>query len=397
MPHPVVMPSFGMYTAEGELATWLEPAGARVVQGQPILEIETDKATQEVVAPASGRLHHVAVVGAHLKEEDLLAYILGDGEQAPEAVTGARSTEAVAPPRGSSLGAEGSTTGTAPFAATPVARRLAAQHGIDLTQLVGSGPGGRIVEADVQASLARPIVAPSATTELSGYRIRESVPLSGMRRTIGARLRHSLTEAVSLTLTREIEAERLVEARRRLEGKLKLPIPFEAFFAKFLSVGLREQPELNAILELDSILLLQDVDVGIAVDVPGGLVVPVLRNPETESMAALAHAVRELSESARSGTVRAHDLEGASSTITNLGGYGVDAFTPVLNPPQSSILGIGRIQARPLVRDGTMVTAQTCVLSLTFDHRITDGAPAARFLDGIARRMNDGSYLAGLA
>jgi pyruvate dehydrogenase E2 component (dihydrolipoamide acetyltransferase) len=218
-----------------------------------------------------------------------------------------------------------------------------------------------------------------------------------MRKTIGERLRHSLTEAVSLTLTREIEAERLVAARRRLEEKLSLPVPFEAFFAKFLSLGLREQPELNAVLDLDSVLLLEDAHVGIAVDVPGGLVVPVLRNPETESIAAIAEKIRELARSARSGTVRARDLEGASSTITNLGNYGVDAFTPVLNPPQSSILGVGRIRPQPVVRDGTIVAAETCVLSLTFDHRVTDGAPAARFLDGIARRMNDESYLASLA
>jgi pyruvate dehydrogenase E2 component (dihydrolipoamide acetyltransferase) len=217
-----------------------------------------------------------------------------------------------------------------------------------------------------------------------------------MRRTIGERLRHGLTEAVSLTLTREIEAERLVAARRRLEENLSLAIPFDAFFAKFLSAELREQPELNAILDVDSMLLLEDAHVGIAVAVPGGLVVPVIRNPDAEPLEALAKTIRELSDSARSGTVRGPDLEGASSTITNLGGHGVDAFTPVLNPPQSSILGIGRIQPRPVVRDGTVVTAQTCVLSLTFDHRVTDGAPAAQFLEGIARRMNDESYLAGL-
>jgi pyruvate dehydrogenase E2 component (dihydrolipoyllysine-residue acetyltransferase) len=389
------MPSFGMYTAEGELATWLEPAGARVVQGQPILEIETDKATQEVVAPASGRLHPVADLGDHLKEEDLLAYILGDGELAPETITGEPLNDTVDAPT-SSLRVEQATTAPKPLAATPVARRLAAQHGIDLTQLVGSGPGRRIVEADVQAAVARPSAAQFTAPALSGYRISERVPLSGMRRTIGERLRHSLTAAVALTLTREIEAERLVGAWQRLNEKLSLTIPFDAFFAKFLSAELREQPELNAILDDDSVLRLEDTHVGIAVVVPGGLIVPVLRNPDSEPLAALAQAIHEFAESARSGTLHASDLEGASSTITNLGGYGVDAFTPVLNPPQSSILGIGRIQPRAVVRGGTVVAAQTCVVSLTFDHRVTDGAPAAQLLDGIARRMNDESYLASL-
>ena len=390
------MPSFGMYTAEGELARWLEPAWAHVVQGQPILEIETDKATQEVVAPASGRLHQVAAVGDHLKEEDLLAYILGDGEQAVEATTRGQVNEAVGVPPKPSPQVGHATTAPKPGVATPVARRLAAQHGIDLTQLVGSGPGGRIIEADVQAAVARPSGAPVATSDLSGYRIRERLPLSGMRRTIGERLRHSLTEAVSLTLTREIEADVLITARQLLSEKMSLTIPLDAFFAQFLSAELREQPELNAILDADSLLLLEDAHIGIAVATRGGLVVPVVRNPDRQPLAALAQTISELAGVAKSGTLRAPDLEGASSTISNLGNYGVDAFTPVLNPPQSSILGIGRIQPRAAVRDGTVVTAQTCVLSLTFDHRVTDGAPAAQLLDGIARRMNDESYLGSL-
>jgi pyruvate dehydrogenase E2 component (dihydrolipoyllysine-residue acetyltransferase) len=396
MPRRIVMPSFGMYTVEGTLVTWLQPADADVAEGQPIVEIETDKATQEVVAPAAGRLHHVAAEGDHVKEEDLLGYILRDGEEAPEVTTAEPVDIADDLPAEPSAQAAGVTISPTPVAATPVARRLAVQHGIDLAQLAGSGPGGRIIEADVQAALARPDVAQAALLALSGHRIRERVPLSGMRKAIGERLRHSLTEAVSLTLTREIDAERLVAARQQLNDRLSLSIPFDAFFAKFLSAELRKQPELNVILSDASLLRLEDAHVGIAVDVPGGLVVPVVRNPEIEPLGALAQTIHELVERARSSTLRAADLEGASSTISNLGGYGVDAFTPILNPPQSSILGIGRIQPRAVVHAGAVVIAQTCVFSLTFDHRVADGAAAARLLDGIGRRMNDESYLAEL-
>lgn len=397
MPRRIVMPSFGMYTAEGTLAVWLEPAGAHVAEGQPILEIETDKATQEVIAPGAGRLHHVAAVGDHLKEEDLVGYILGDGEVAPEVTTAEPvddvSDDVLTKPFAQ---AERATISSNPVVATPIARRLAAQHGIDLAQLAGSGPGGRIVEADVQAALTRPSTAPPATPALSGHRIRERVPLSGMRRTIAERLRHSLTEAVSVTLTREIEAEQLVVAQQQRNEKLNLSIPLDAFFAKFLSAELREQPQLNVILDGDSVLQLEDAHVGIAVAVPGGLAVPVVRNPDTEPLAALARAIGELAKRARSGGLRATDLEGGSSTISNLGNFGVDAFTPILNLPQSSILGIGRIQPRAVVRAGAVVKAETCVLSLTFDHRVADGAAAAQLLDGIAGRMNDESYLGSL-
>jgi pyruvate dehydrogenase E2 component (dihydrolipoamide acetyltransferase) len=267
------------------------------------------------------------------------------------------------------------------MAATPVARRLAREHGIDLAGLEGSGPAGRIVEADVEAALARG---------------REGVPLTGMRRAIGERLQRSVTEAVSCTLTREVEVSRLGAARQRLSEQLSSPIPWDAFFAKFLAAELRERPELNVVLAGDSLVQLEHTHIGIAVTLPLGLVVPVVRNPESEPLAVLAEAIRDLAERARAGSLRTTELEDGSSTITNLGGFGIDAFTPILNPPQSTILGIGRIRPRPVVRGSDVVVAQTSVLSLTFDHRVADGAAAAGLLEGIDRRSNDDAYLGGL-
>ena len=383
-----------MYTAEGKLVSWLKASGTHVEEGEAVLEIETDKANQEVVAPASGLLHQVAAIGAQLKEEDLIGYILTDGEVLPKVAASAPGV-ALKP---SDAQAANPQAPTSRIFATPVARRLALQHGIDLAQLAGSGPDGRIVEADVQAALVRVGGTPSSGGPAlpAGMKIGGRIPLSNMRRVIGERLRQSLNTSVSLTLTREVEADRLVVARRHLSQKLGLSIPFDAFFAKFLAESLREHPDMNVVIQDDSLLRLEGAHIAVAVAVPGGLLAPVVRYADREPLATVAKTIRDLAEQARAGKLSPADLEGASSTISNLGGYGVDAFTPLLNPPQATILGIGRIQARAVPRAGGVAIADVCVLSLTFDHRVADGAPAAQLLDAIARRVNDKDYLASL-
>ncbi len=398
------MPSFGMYTLEGTLANWLFPSGAQVEKGQPVLEIETEKATQEVLAPAAGCLHHVAKLGDPLKVEDLIGYILEDGEATPanEPPSAPRQT-----PTGTPIAARIAPVGReiparlsrGRVVATPRARRVAAEYGLDLRQLAGTGPGGRIVEADVRDEIeggtGQQGSRPSALA--AGLDVAERVPLSAMRLTIGERLGHSLRTAVSLTLTREITADSLAAARRSLSQKTGISIPFDAFLVRFLAEALREQPELNTVIEGRTALRLRDTHIGVAVSVAGGLVVPVIRHPAELSLAEVAQSIRRLAEQAISGKIQQADLQGASSTVSNLGRFGVDAFTPVLNPPQATILGVGRIRPRPVARDGAIVVANTCVLSLTFDHRVTDGVPAALLLDGIAQRMTDESYLASIA
>jgi pyruvate dehydrogenase E2 component (dihydrolipoamide acetyltransferase) len=396
MPTPIVMPSFGMYTAGGTLVTWLEPTHTAVQEGQPVLEIETDKATYEVTAPVKGLLHHVLPVGATLTEQMLVGFVLAEGEPPPPAATSevAPASTGVSPVRESTPATRGDGQATARIQASPVARRLASENGIALDGLVGSGPAGRIVEADVLGEVARR--KDSSAAHLQGYRIARRLPLTGMRRTIGKHLRQSLTTTASLTLTREVEADKLVEARNSLHDASHESIPFDAFFAKLLGAALREHGELNVIIEGDDLLQLEDVHVAVAVAVPEGLVAPVVREPDAASLTAVARQIRDLTARARAGALRAADLEGASSTISNLGGHGVDAFTPILSGPQSSILGVGSIRSRAVVRGGTLAVGRTCTLSLTFDHRATDGVPAARLLDAIARRMNDDAYLATL-
>jgi pyruvate dehydrogenase E2 component (dihydrolipoamide acetyltransferase) len=227
--------------------------------------------------------------------------------------------------------------------------------------------------------------------------VRERVPLAGLRRATAERLRRAVDGPIPLTLTREARAGALAGARRGRADSDGVALPWDALFARALGDALRERPELNAVLAGEEILLLDEVHVGFAVSVPDGLVVPVLRDADRRPLAELAADVRALAARARAGALRPEDVLGGTVTLTNLGGHGVDAFTPVLNPPQSAILGVGRLAPRPVVEPGgTLAVAETCVLSLTFDHRVTDGAPAAELLAAVARRLDDRAWWEGV-
>ena len=227
--------------------------------------------------------------------------------------------------------------------------------------------------------------------------VRERIPLVGMRRTIADRLRSSQSTTASVTLTREVDAEAFVAARERLKAGFAAGLPYDALFVKLVVAALGERPELNAVIEGDAILLLGEIHIGVAVAVPGGLLVPVVRNADSRSLAEVAAEVVAQSGRAKGGQLKADDMAGGTFTITNLGGDGIDVFSPIINPPQAAILGIGRILPRAVVRDGQLVARRTCVLSLTFDHRVADGAPAAQLLDAIASRMADETALSALA
>jgi pyruvate/2-oxoglutarate dehydrogenase complex dihydrolipoamide acyltransferase (E2) component len=397
MAHRIVMPSFGMYTAEGTLGKWLKEPGARVEAGEVVVDLVTEKATYEVEAPESGVLCPVAVEGQSLVVEGLIGWILEDGESTPPASDGGAGATRGPGGVGAAEASAEAGSGASSVRASPLAKRLAAEHGIDLASLQGTGPGGRIVEADVLAAAERGKSTPALGGRQLPWRVRERIPLAGARKTIAERLRRSLDVAVPLTLTREVRAEALVEARTVLGGKIGTEVPFDALFLKIFGEALRERPALNAVIDDDAILVLDEVHVGFAVSLPGGLVVPVVRDAGSRALAEIAADVHRLAVKAREGRLEPQDVLGGTATITNLGAYGVDAFTPILNPPQSVILGIGRIAARPVVEDGRVAAGVSCVLSLTFDHRVADGAPAAELLDAVARRMGDAAHLDALA
>ena len=384
------MPSMGMYTEEGVLTAWLRAAGSRVSAGDPVAEITTEKATFEIPAPEEGTLHPVAAVGTTLRVEVLMGYILQDGEPVPAATTVSATSDSRTPPAAPS---NSEPDGGRSLRASPVAKRIAAQHGIDLKQVTGSGPSGRIVEADIQALIANRQSRPQKSAD---ERPSERLPMTGMRSSLAQRLRDTLSTAASTTLTREAPADILVAARRMLAEKLSRTPSYDALFVKVLADALRERPELNAIIEGDTILRLANINVGFAVATPNGLVVPVVQSADSASFPDIAKTVGNLTERVLSGRLHAGDLDGGTATISNLGNYGIDAFTPILNGSQSVILGIGTIAKRPVVLNDEVTVGHTCILSLTFDHRVADGAPAALLLDAVVRRVNDERFFAAL-
>ncbi|HXT22123.1 MAG TPA: dihydrolipoamide acetyltransferase family protein, partial [Thermoanaerobaculia bacterium] len=381
----IVMPTFGMYTAEGVLARWLVEPGARVEAGELVAEITTEKASYDLESPASGVLYQVAKVGDPLAIEGLIGYVLDEGEEAPAEPADAAAVEATWRVPGAGEGEpvpvqQAMPTEGARVKASPAARRLAVERRIDLANVVGSGPGGRIVEADVLAAAehrttAEGVLAPHAgvatpppasPTAQIPWRIQRRIPLTGVRGAVARRLRESLSTAVPLTLTREVRADALVAARERLRAQLGAA-PWDAIFVKLFADALREHPALNAIVAGDEVLVLDDVHVGFAVPVDDGLLVPVVHDADRRPLAEVAAAVRELGERARAGKASPGDLLGGTATVSNLGAHGVDAFTLVLNPPQSAVLGVGRIALRPtveqgaVVEEGKLVAAATCV------------------------------------
>lgn len=393
MAHPIVMSSFGSYAAEGKLIGWLKPAGGSVEAGEAIAEIETEKATYEVESPASGILHPVAMPGVDLPLESVIGFVLQPGERPPD-----NNGKGWVPAAVTTAGVEGDRAEaqvSREVHASPIAKRLAREHGIDLARIAGSGPGGRIVESDVVAAAAQRS-AESAPAPGAPRKIRTQVPLTGMRGSIARRMRDSLATAASLTIARGVEAEALVAAYKRLRLAWGPELTYDALFVKLLADGLQEHPDLNAVIEQDAILVLDEIHVGFAVAVPGGLLVPVVHNAASRPLSEIAKTVSQLRAHALAGYLRPEEASGGTATISNLGSHGVDVFTPILNPPESVILGVGRIAERAVVRNHQVAVAPTVVLNLTFDHRVADGVPAAQLLEAVAKRISDPEYFAGL-
>ena len=387
----------GMYTEEGVLTAWLRPAGSRVAPGDPVAEITTEKATFEIPAPEEGILHTVAAIGTTLRVEALMGYILRNGESVPSGASdGASAAQKSAPLAENSSSPRVEAPSAGPLRASPLAKKLAAQHGINLQQVKGTGPGGRIVEADILALVSRPSGADQASASATDKPASERVPLAGLRRSLADRLRTTLSTAASTTLTREVNADILVSARRALSEKLGQAPSYDSLFIKLFATALHERPELNATIENDSIVRFKEINVGFAVAAPNGLIVPVVRNADSSPFREIVGTVKDLTDRALTSRLQPAHLEGGTATISNLGVHGIDGFTPILNGSQAAILGIGRIAERPVVRNGQLTTGHTCILSLTFDHRIADGASAALLLDAVARRMNDESFFNSL-
>ena len=395
----VVMPKFGLTMTEGTIQQWFKAEGDEVKQGEPLFEVETEKVLYEVEAPATGKLAKILweaqatvpvgqVVAVIAEAAENAAEVAARYEAAPGAAV------AAAPAAGEVPSAAAARRERVP--ATPAARRLAEQHGIDVSTLSGTGPGGRIVREDVERAIqAGPRPAPpahGAPSPAAGSPVPpESVAFRGMRKVIADRMHRSLQSTAQLTITTEVDATELVA--RRSEVRLEFEVTYTDFIVQACARALRLHPRMNSALEGDAIVILHDAHVGLAVALDEGLIVPVIRHADSKPLRDIAREARDLAEKARAGRLTLDEVTGGTFTVSNLGMYGVDAFTPILNPPQTGILGVGRIVEKPAVCRGEIVPRPLMTLSLTFDHRIIDGAPAGEFLRTVADLLAHGNRI----
>ncbi len=444
MAKEVFIPKLGQTMEEATISRWLVADGEKVEQGQEILEVETDKAVFAVEAPGRGHLHIgpfkagdvvpvLQVVATIGKPEDRFEIkpteevALGSAEQvatAPVAVAQVQAPKQIgkvfASPRARKLAVEEgidvalvTPTGgggqrvterdvLAYLAqtprATPVAQRVAAEVGLDLRTLTGTGPGGRITKEDVERAKSPPAPQPlapqpAAMPTLSAAEVLERVPLKGVRGIIAERMATSVHTTARVTLLMEADATEFVAMRGRLKAHVEKEWGFAPSYndllAKIVATALRQFPYMNARLTPDSIERLAHVNLGMAVETERGLLVLVIRDADQKSLRQFGSEFRELVSRARDGKSLPDDLTGGTFTITNLGMYDVLAFTPVINLPEAAILGVGAITSQPAVRDGQVVIRQMTILSLAFDHRLVDGAPAAQFLQYIKNLIEE--------
>jgi 2-oxoisovalerate dehydrogenase E2 component (dihydrolipoyl transacylase) len=341
------LPDLGEGLTEGEIARWLVSEGQEIAEDDPLVEIQTDKTTVEIPSPAAGTVTSILVEeGKVVPVGTVLVVIGGEPDGGP-----ARSATAPAPPKPSARGR-----------ATPLVRRIAQELGVDLESLTGTGPQGRVTEDDVRGAAGS-----------SGEGRRE--PLRGVRRVIAEHMTRAHREVPAVTWVEECDFSGL---------DLKLLVPT---VLKAAAQSLSEFPELNARLERDAIVFIDRYDLGVAVQTDDGLVVPVVRDCDTQSLEALSAEVKRLAESAREGTLKPEELRGSTFTVTSAGKLGGLLQTPIVNHPEVAILSIGRIGPRPVVRDGQVVAAQIGYVSITFDHRVVDGARAAEFGLAVINRL----------
>ena len=442
MPIEVLMPALSPTMTEGKLAAWKKKEGDVVKSGDVIAEIETDKATMEVEAVDEGTLGKILVPAGTegVKVNTPIALILAEGEDASALAKfdGGAKAEAPAPaapqtkapePRGPQLsaveaapgggsrpsGAEsgGSAAGahrpapTPPAAAagarvfaSPLARRMAEQAGLDLSQLTGSGPGGRIIKVDVEAALRRgaapavarapqpaptPVQAPPAAEVAMGspYKL---VPHSTMRKVIARRLTESKQQVPHFYLTVDCEIDALLAARAEInakapekgEGAYKLSV--NDFIIKAAAIALRRVPAANAAWSEAGTLLFETVDISVAVAIPNGLITPIVRNADQKGLLQISREMKDFIARAREGKLKPEEYQGGTFSISNLGMYGIKDFAAVINPPQGCILAVGAGEQRPVVKNGALAVATVMSCTLSVDHRVVDGAVGAEFL-----------------
>jgi len=430
MATPVIMPKIEMAQEKATVIEWLKKEGDQVEKGDPLLEVETDKVTMEVEAPASGTLAGLrGEPGDRIPVTETIAYVLEPGEELPGEVPveeGPPAAEAVEEPQ-----------------ATPVARRLAEAEGVDLRRMEGTGPDGRITKSDVEAALEKPedtaaedvagrVRATPAARRIareeevdlsavsgSGPRGRvqaddvrafseareeapapaaEVVPLEGMRRTIAGRMTESYQTAPHITFTIEVDMGAFEEARARLNARARASdaphVTVTALLVKTVAWALERHPWLNSTLQDEEIHLLQDVNVGVAVALEAGLIVPVVHHADEKGVSEIAAEVEDLTTRARENRLRPSDVAEGTFTVSNLGPFGIENFTAIINPPEAAILAVGTVRRRFVPDEaGNPVARPLMKMTLSADHRVVDGATAASFLRDLREALESPALL----
>jgi pyruvate dehydrogenase E2 component (dihydrolipoamide acetyltransferase) len=430
----VIMPKLSPTMEEGQISRWLKKEGDKVAMGEPLAEIDTDKATMEMQALANGVLRKIIINEGQSAPLGQLIAIIGEPEEdiaslVSEAPVAAAQPQAApepapAPPpaqpqqqpapqaqaaaaagAGNGRQAPSSTASSGRVIVSPLAARMAAESGLDLRSVQGSGPGGRIVKKDIEAALSQPKAEPqrypravepakfqpAEITAASAYR---DEPATQIRQTIAKRLVTSLGPVPHFFLTTDIEMDRAAEMRRginALDPELKISI--NDVIIKVTAAALIQHPEVNASYQERFVRYYEHADIGVAVAIEDGLITPVVRAADQKSLSQIAAEVRELAERARSKRLKPEEYTGATFSISNLGMFGIDEFTAVINPPEGAILAIGAMTAKPVVRDGEIVVRQMMRVTMSCDHRVIDGATGAKFLQTFKKILENPLYL----
>jgi pyruvate dehydrogenase E2 component (dihydrolipoyllysine-residue acetyltransferase) len=411
MPITITMPALSPTMTEGKLANWQVKEGDSVSSGDVLAEIETDKATMEVEAVDEGIIAKILVPG---DTEDVavntpIAILLEEGEDA-SVLDGFDTGAATAPTAAAAAPAESApavTTAPAPAApvaasgirvfSSPLARRIAANNNIDLAQVSGSGPKGRIVKADVEKAIAaggttavapapapQVATAPAAPAALSPPPAGDyvEIPLNNMRKTIARRLTEAKQEIPHFYLTIDCELDALLDLRKTLNARSDdYKISVNDFIIRASALALKKLPAANACWGGDKILQYKDIDVSVAVAIDGGLITPIVRNADQKGLASISNEMKELAGKAKNGKLMPEEYQGGCFSISNLGMFGISEFSAVINPPQAAILAIGAGEQRPVVKDGALAIATIMTVTLSCDHRVIDGALGAELLN----------------
>ncbi|NOT54746.1 MAG: 2-oxo acid dehydrogenase subunit E2 [Deltaproteobacteria bacterium] len=405
----VTMPKFGLTMTEGTIQKWFKNEGDAIKAGEPLFEVETEKVLYEVECRTAGTVAKLLYPLEAVVEVGLPVAIIAEaGENVAEIA--AKYGGGVSSAKVATASAAASATPTAPSGSgrregppvTPAARKLAEEHKVDLAPIVGTGPGGRVTREDVQkaiddrAKAPAPAVAPATPTAAPATTptpapVTQNMPLRGMRKVIAERMHRSLQGSAQLTITTEVDVTQLID--RRQEVQREFSATYTDFIVQSCAHALKQHPRMNSTLDGDTIRHLSDVHVGLAVALEEGLIVPVVHHTDKKSLKEIAQEAKGLAEKARAGKLSIEEVSGGTFTVSNLGMYGVDGFTPIINSPQTGILGVGRIVEKPVIYRGEIAKRSMMVLSLTFDHRVIDGAPAGAFLQTVADLLAHGNRI----